>query len=70
MTGYFSSHDSSEAPARALDLLASIVQREANTLAYIDGFWLTVWFAIAAFAVSALIGPSPQGPLSPRSGRP
>jgi DHA2 family multidrug resistance protein len=69
MTGYFSSHDSSEAPARALDLLASIVQREANTLAYIDGFWLTVWFAIAAFAVSALIGPSPQGPLSPRSAR-
>lgn len=69
MSGYFSSHDSSVAPARALDLLSSIVQREANTLAYIDGFWLTVWFAIAAFMLSALIGPSPQGPLSPRSSR-
>jgi len=69
MSGYFSSHGSSEAPGRALGLLASIVQREANTLAYIDGFWLTVWFAIAAFAVSALIGTSPQGPLSPRSGQ-
>ena len=68
MSGYFSSHDSSVAPARALGLLSSIVQREANTLAYIDGFWLTVWFAIAALAVSALIGRSPQGPLSPRSG--
>ena len=69
MSGYFSSHDSSEAPARALGVLSSIVQREANTLAYIDGFWLTVWFAIIALVLSALIGPSPQGPLSPRSGR-
>jgi MFS transporter, DHA2 family, multidrug resistance protein len=69
MAEYFSGHGSSEAPGRALGLLSSIVQREANTLAYIDGFWLTVWFAIAAFAVSALIGTSPQGPLSPRSGR-
>ena len=70
MSGYFSNHDSSVAPARALGLLSSIVQREANTLAYIDGFWLTVWFAIAAlYVLSALIGPSPQGPLSPRSSR-
>jgi MFS transporter, DHA2 family, multidrug resistance protein len=67
MTGYFSSRDSSEAPARALGLLSSIVQREANTLAYIDGFWLTVWFAIIALVLSAMIGPSPKGPLSPRA---
>jgi len=69
MSGYFSSHDSSVAPARALGLLSSIVQREANTLAYIDGFWLTVWFAIIALVLAAMIGASPQGPLSPRSWR-
>jgi DHA2 family multidrug resistance protein len=69
LSGYFSSHDSSIAPARAVGQLSSIVAREANTLAYIDGFWLTVWFAIVALVLSALIGPSPQGPLSPRAGR-
>ena len=39
------------APARTLGLLSATVQREANTLAYIDGFWLTVWFAIAALGL-------------------
>jgi DHA2 family multidrug resistance protein len=67
MAEYFSSHDGSVAPARALALLSSTVAREANTLAYIDGFWLTVWFAIVALVLSALIGPSPEGPLSPPS---
>jgi DHA2 family multidrug resistance protein len=68
MSEHFTGHGSAVAPARALGLLSTIVQREANTLAYIDGFWLTVWFAIAALVLVALIGPSPQGPLSPRSG--
>jgi DHA2 family multidrug resistance protein len=68
MSEHFAGHGGAVAPARALGLLSTIVQREANTLAYIDGFWLTVWFAIAALALVALIGPSPQGPLSPRSG--
>jgi DHA2 family multidrug resistance protein len=68
MSEHLAGHGGAVAPARALGLLSTIVQREANTLAYIDGFWLTVWFAITALALVALIGPSPQGPLSPRSG--
>src|SRR3569833_1847620 len=35
----FASHGASAAPARALGTLAALVQREANVLAYIDGFW-------------------------------
>jgi MFS transporter, DHA2 family, multidrug resistance protein len=65
LSQHFAGAGSGVAPARALDLLSTLVQREANTLAYIDGFWLTVWFAIAALALVALIGPSPKGPLSP-----
>jgi DHA2 family multidrug resistance protein len=34
------------AQARGVASLAALVQREANTLAYIDGFWLTVYFAL------------------------
>jgi DHA2 family multidrug resistance protein len=49
--GLFASHGAEVAPARALGSLSATVQREANTLAYIDGFWLTVWFAIAALAL-------------------
>ena len=52
-------------PARALGVLSSLVQRESNTLAYIDGFWLTVWFAIGALILVAMISPSPKGPLTP-----
>jgi hypothetical protein len=47
--------------------LCATVQREANTLAYIDGFWLTVWFAIAALGLVALIGRAPPGPFTPKS---
>jgi MFS transporter, DHA2 family, multidrug resistance protein len=50
-----------------LGSLSAIVQREANTLAYIDGFWLTVWFAIAALDTVALIGKAPVGPFTPKS---
>jgi MFS transporter, DHA2 family, multidrug resistance protein len=28
--------------------LAATVQREAYMLAYVDGFWLTLWFAVTA----------------------
>jgi DHA2 family multidrug resistance protein len=65
LTGLFTSHGAAVAPARALGLLSATVQREANTLAYIDGFWLTVWFAIVALALVALIGRPPQGPFTP-----
>jgi DHA2 family multidrug resistance protein len=67
LSGLFASHGTAVAPARALGSLSAIVQREANTLAYIDGFWLTVWFAIVALALVALIGRPPQGPFTPKS---
>src|SRR6201992_3181129 len=34
------------APARAIASLASMVERESSVLAYIDVFWLTIWFAV------------------------
>jgi len=48
LSQYFSDFGGAQAPGRALGVLSSLVQREANTLAYIDAFWLTAWFAIAA----------------------
>jgi DHA2 family multidrug resistance protein len=67
LSGLFASHGAAVAPARALGLLSATVQREANTLAYIDGFWLTVWFAIVALGLVALIGRAPPGPFTPKS---
>ncbi len=62
---YFAGDDAASAPARAIGLLASLVQREANVLAYIDGFWLCFWFAIAGLLVTALITRAPAGPFTP-----
>ena len=44
LAGFFDSPDSGLAQARGVASLAALVQREANTLAYIDGFWLTVYY--------------------------
>lgn len=65
LSAHFADHGAGLAPARALSTLASLVQREANVLAYIDGFWLTFSLAIAALIAAALIGPSPAGPFTP-----
>jgi DHA2 family multidrug resistance protein len=65
LSGRFAGHGTALAPARALGALSATVQREANTLAYIDGFWLTVWFAIAGLALVAIIGRAPPGPFTP-----
>ncbi|WP_024514931.1 MFS transporter [Bradyrhizobium sp. Tv2a-2] len=64
-SNYFAGFDAGSAPARAVDLLASLVQREANVLAYIDGFWLCFWFAIAGLVVTACITRAPPGPFTP-----
>jgi DHA2 family multidrug resistance protein len=48
-----------------LGTVAALVQREANVLAYIDGFWLTFWIAIVALGFVALMTRAPQGPFSP-----
>src|SRR6267378_8354239 len=62
---YFASHGTGAAPARALGTLSARIQREANVLAYIDGFWLCFWLAIAALGFVVLITRAPPGPLTP-----
>jgi DHA2 family multidrug resistance protein len=62
---YFASHGAGAAPARALGTLSARVQREANVLAYIDGFWLCFWLAMAALFCVALITRAPPGPFTP-----
>ena len=47
--------------------LSARVQREANVLAYIDGFWLCFWLAMAALLLVALITRAPPGPFTPES---
>jgi len=61
----FAAHGDGTAQARAVGTLAALVQREANVLAYIDGFWLCFWLAIAALVVVALITRAPPGPFTP-----
>jgi MFS transporter, DHA2 family, multidrug resistance protein len=61
----FTSRGAATAMARATESLAALVQREANVLAYIDGFWLTFWLAMAALGFTALMTRAPSGPLSP-----
>ena len=48
------------ASARAITSLASIVERESTVLAYIDGFWLTFWFAVFGIVFVSLIGTPPS----------
>lgn len=50
--------------SRALGTFAKVVQREANVLAYIDGFWLTFASAILGLLLLTLIGPPKPGPLT------
>jgi DHA2 family multidrug resistance protein len=61
----FAGHGAGSAPARAVGSLAALVQREANVLAYIDGFWLTFWLAILGIGVVSLMTRAPRGPFSP-----
>jgi DHA2 family multidrug resistance protein len=61
----FVGHGAATAPARALGTLSALVQRESNVLAYIDGFWLTFWIAIAALGFVILMTRAPPGPFAP-----
>jgi DHA2 family multidrug resistance protein len=65
LSDYFASHGAGAAPARALGTLSARVQREANVLAYIDGFWLCFWLAMVALFFVALITRAPPGPFTP-----
>jgi DHA2 family multidrug resistance protein len=65
LSEFFAGHGAGAAPARALGTLSAKVAREANTLAYIDGFWLCFWLAMVALLCTALITRAPPGPLTP-----
>ncbi len=65
LSNFFASHGVGTAPARAIGTLSAAVAREANTLAYIDGFWLCFWLAMAALGFTALITRAPPGPFTP-----
>jgi DHA2 family multidrug resistance protein len=65
LTQSFAGHAASVAPARAIGTLAALVQREANVLAYIDGFWLCFWLAILALLLVSLMTGAPPGPFTP-----
>jgi MFS transporter, DHA2 family, multidrug resistance protein len=65
LTDHFAAHGAGSAQARAVGTLAGLVQREANVLAYIDGFWLCFWVAMAALGVVALVTRAPPGPFTP-----
>jgi DHA2 family multidrug resistance protein len=65
LTAGFSARGTGLAYERSIATLSQMVQREANTLAYIDGFWLTVWFAIAALVCVACLKAAPAGPFTP-----
>jgi len=49
---------------RGIGVLTTIVQREANVAAYIDGYWITFAAAVAGLIVVALMKPSPAHPLT------
>jgi len=51
---------------RGVLLLAQTVAREANVLATIDAFQITVWGALAGILIVAALGRAPPGPLSAR----
>ncbi len=65
LSDHFAGHGAATAPARAVGSLSALVAREANVLAYIDGFWLTFWLAIVALGFVVFITRAPPGPLAP-----
>jgi DHA2 family multidrug resistance protein len=65
LADHFAGRGAASASARALGTLSARVQREANVLAYIDGFWLCFWLAMVALFIVALITRAPPGPFTP-----
>ncbi|WP_456620524.1 MULTISPECIES: MFS transporter [unclassified Bradyrhizobium] len=66
ITAPFISHGSDIATARGLSTMAALVRREANVLAYIDGFWLTFWAALLGLVMVVLMTSPPEGPFTPK----
>jgi DHA2 family multidrug resistance protein len=46
-------------------VLASLLQREAYVLAYIDAFWLIAWVSLSGILLILLLRRSPPNPLTP-----
>lgn len=65
LSEFFAGHGMGAAAGRALGTLSARVAREANTLAYIDGFWLCFCFAMAGLFFTALMTRAPPGPFTP-----
>lgn len=65
LTAHFASFTSGTAGQRGVKALSDLVQQQANVLAYIDGFWMTFWVAVAALVLLALVRPAPLGPFTP-----
>ncbi len=61
----FAQHGVSQARDRGLLRLGAIIRREANVLAYIDGFWLAFAAAALGLLLLAAITEPPAGPLTP-----
>jgi DHA2 family multidrug resistance protein len=51
--------------AQGIDLLASLVQREAYVLAYIDAFWLIAWVSLSGLVLILVLRRPPPNPLTP-----
>jgi DHA2 family multidrug resistance protein len=51
--------------AQGLGVLATLVQREAYVLAYIDAFWLVAWVSLAGILLILLLRRPPPNPLTP-----
>ena len=58
-------HGQAAAQAFGLSNLASLVQREATVLSYIDGFWACFALALAGILTIALTTRPPAGPFTP-----
>jgi MFS transporter, DHA2 family, multidrug resistance protein len=50
---------------QGLALLASMVEREAYVLAYIDAFWLIAWASVFGVALILFLRPPPPNPMTP-----
>ena len=54
-----------EATARGLAALATTVRREANVLAFIDGFWIVAYVLAGGVLLITLLRRPPPNPFTP-----
>ena len=66
-TNLFSTHatGADNPTAQGLAMLASLVQREAYVLAYIDAFWLIAWVSLLGIVLLLFLRRPPPNPMTP-----